>query len=362
MDSVTHLVLGAAIGEALLGKQLGKKAMLWGALADSIPDLDVFFVPLFHPPTSLLVHRGITHSFLFLALMSPLFGLLLSRMGLKRQTSFQKWTLLFALGIFTHILIDSFTAYGTGWFEPFSHYRVTFNSIFVADLFYTLPLLVCAIALLFIKGIPAHHPAPPAVEMIDRVIADQKEERVHRIMRRRRRWNNAGLFLSTAYLVFTFVNKWHVNSIFAVSLEKNKIAYTRFFTTPTPLNNFLWMGVAEAKDGYYVGYYSNFDTDKNVSFYRVEKNEQLLAGKDPVMVEGLKWFSNGYYCLTKEDTTTYFNDLRFGQLAGWSDPAAPFAFAFDLGKGNDQKALNRGRFKGTIGENFMKLWDRIKGN
>ena len=47
MDSLTHIVAGAAIGEALLGKKIGKKAMLWGAIAGSAPDIDAvtnFFV------------------------------------------------------------------------------------------------------------------------------------------------------------------------------------------------------------------------------------------------------------------------------------------------------------------------------
>ena len=45
MDSVTQLVLGAAVGEAALGRRVGNRAILWGAIAGTLPDLDVF-VPL----------------------------------------------------------------------------------------------------------------------------------------------------------------------------------------------------------------------------------------------------------------------------------------------------------------------------
>ena len=38
MDSLTQIVLGAAVGEAVLGKKVGNKAMLWGAIAGTIPD------------------------------------------------------------------------------------------------------------------------------------------------------------------------------------------------------------------------------------------------------------------------------------------------------------------------------------
>ena len=40
MDSLTQIVLGAAVGEAVLGKKVGNKAMLWGAVAGTIPDLE----------------------------------------------------------------------------------------------------------------------------------------------------------------------------------------------------------------------------------------------------------------------------------------------------------------------------------
>ncbi|MEL6140713.1 MAG: metal-dependent hydrolase, partial [Bacteroidota bacterium] len=42
MDSLTQIVLGAAVGEATLGRKVGNRAMLWGAIGGTIPDLDVF--------------------------------------------------------------------------------------------------------------------------------------------------------------------------------------------------------------------------------------------------------------------------------------------------------------------------------
>ncbi len=65
MDSITHIVLGATIGEAVAGKQLGKKAMLIGAIAQSIPDIDFLLAIWLRPIDNLLAHRGFTHSFFF---------------------------------------------------------------------------------------------------------------------------------------------------------------------------------------------------------------------------------------------------------------------------------------------------------
>ena len=37
MDSITQIVLGAACGEAVLGKKIGNKALLFGAIGGTIP-------------------------------------------------------------------------------------------------------------------------------------------------------------------------------------------------------------------------------------------------------------------------------------------------------------------------------------
>ena len=42
MDSLTQVVLGSAVGYAVLGNKIGRKAALWGAALGTLPDLDVF--------------------------------------------------------------------------------------------------------------------------------------------------------------------------------------------------------------------------------------------------------------------------------------------------------------------------------
>ena len=195
MDSLTHIVLGAAIGEAVLGKKIGRKAMLVGALADTIPDFDVFASCCTTDAQQLLVHRGITHSFFFILLMSPLLGWLFSKWFKKSEVSWKRWTLLFFLGMFTHILIDSLTSYGTAWFEPFSSYRVSFNTIFVADPFYTVPFLICVlIALIAKNGSPS-----------------------------RIKWNKIGLWISSLYLTFTIINKCYVYTTMKTAFDQDTL-------------------------------------------------------------------------------------------------------------------------------------------
>jgi len=84
MDSVTHIVLGACVGEVLMDKKAGKKALLWGALAQSIPDID-FINGAWMPLTKeLMAHRGITHSFLF-ALLASFFLALVAKQWHKKD-------------------------------------------------------------------------------------------------------------------------------------------------------------------------------------------------------------------------------------------------------------------------------------
>ncbi len=336
MDSITHIVIGAAQGELIAGKKLGKKAMLWGAIANSLPDIDVLVQIFLNVPDGMLAHRGFTHSILFAVLMSPLSGFLLSRWKYTMQADFRQWTLLFAFGLFTHLFIDSLTTYGTGWYEPFCHHRVSFNTIFVADPFYTFPLLISFVALLILK----------------------KESTARKL------WAKWGLLLSCIYLLFTFYNKYEVNKIWEKNIAEQKISYTDYFTTPTPLNNFLWYGVIKEDRQFKIGYYSVFDNGDKISFYSVASNDSLLDDlRNEKSVQKLIRFSEGYYSVTKDSAGGLeFHDLRFGQIGGWTNPSADFVFSFHLTNDKNNEAIvSRGRFK-SLGKDPVKgLIDRIKG-
>ena len=138
MDSITHIALGACMGEAFLDKKLGKKAMIWGALAQSVPDVDFIASFWMNTASNLLAHRGFTHSFLFVAIISVFFALLAERWHRPHNITFRKWLQFFGGVIFMHVFIDAFNNYGVGWFEPFSHKRISFHTIYVADPFFSI--------------------------------------------------------------------------------------------------------------------------------------------------------------------------------------------------------------------------------
>jgi len=336
MDSITHIALGGLLGEVFLGKRLGKRAIVLGAVAQSLPDID--FVASFWLDVShdLLAHRGFTHSFLFVALVSPLLAASVQRWLKNSDVGFKQWMLFFVAQIMIHLLLDSLNAYGTGWLEPFSHERFSFHILFVADPFYTTWLLIAFIILLILK----------------------------RTNKFRIRWAIAGLAMSSVYLVYAFTNKYHIDSGTHRALNKQHISYLRYFTTPTPLNTWLWFIVAEDQNGYHVGHRSVFDKKDSIEFHYFPRNASLLATLR--QQEGSKLllrFSQGYYTAEQRKDTLVFNDLRFGQRMGWGDPNSKFVFQYYLTfPENNKLVVQRGRFAGWNAQTMKKMYQRIRGN
>jgi inner membrane protein len=336
MDSITHLALGACMGEAFAGKTLGKKAMLWGAMAQSIPDID--FVASFWMDTSsnLLAHRGFTHSFLFCAIITPLFALLAEYWHKPHNIQLSKWILFFGAAIFLHIFIDAFNNYGVGWLEPFSHKRISFNAIYVADPFFSIWPGIACIMLIYLK----------------------------RYLPKRKKWWKIGLGLPAIYLLYCCFNKAKINSDVKDILQKQQITYTRYFTTPTPLQNWLWFIIAGNDSGYHVGFRSLFDSKKEITFQYFARNDSLLQ---PVNnhedLQKLIRFSQQFYTVEKYNDTLVFNDLRFGQIIGWQNAKEKFVFHYYLQHPNDNTlVVQRGRFTGWNWQTVKSLLVRIKGN
>eukprot|EP01093_Parvamoeba_rugata_P011442 TRINITY_DN3145_c0_g1_i6.p1 TRINITY_DN3145_c0_g1~~TRINITY_DN3145_c0_g1_i6.p1 ORF type:complete len:100 (+),score=9.68 TRINITY_DN3145_c0_g1_i6:125-424(+) len=89
MDSLTQIVLGAAVGEAVLGKKVGNKAMLYGAIAGTIPDLDVITRYFLDTVTATEWHRGVSHSIFFSIMFAPIFGWLVWKINKKESATWK---------------------------------------------------------------------------------------------------------------------------------------------------------------------------------------------------------------------------------------------------------------------------------
>jgi len=339
MDSITQIVLGAACGEAVLGKKIGNRALLFGAIGGTIPDLDVFIGKLLfnNEIDAMAFHRGFMHSFLFAIFAAVGFGMLVfwiynrgKRFGMTTQ---KEWMWLFFASIFTHPILDSFTAYGTQLFAPFSNYRVAFNNISVADPMYTLPFLIALIVVMCFK----------------------------RTSTKRRLFLQIGLGVSSLYMLLTLVNKYHVNGVYKQSLADQKIEYLRFQTQPTILNNILWYGTAETTEAYYVGFYSILDAEATVSkWHKLPKNHDYIEGM-PKDLETLAWFSSGFYNLneTADPDTFLFKDLRY-PLMDESDPNSS-VFKFTITKKGDRWEAAPFYASDVSSDALDSFWTRLKG-
>jgi inner membrane protein len=336
MDSITHIALGACMGEAMLGKQVGKKALFWGALAHSFPDIDVVSALWLDTPSALLAHRGITHSIFGAFITVIILSLIATKIYKGKKVRPAKWMLFFTIAVFAHIVLDAFNSYGVGWFEPFNQYRVAFNAVYVADPIFSVVPVFAAIALLVI----------------------------HRKSIMRKIWWRVSFIVTGIYLASSLGNKAVVDHHVKAALSRQDIIYSTYFSTPAPFQNLLWYIVAQNDSGYYIGYRSVFDKGKEMAFRFFPRNQQLLSGyANQKEIEQLTRFSQGYYVVQQWNDTLVFNDLRFGQIAGWYDPSARFTFHYFLGDSlNNKMVMQRGRLAGWNKQAIRSFFNRIAGN
>lgn len=338
MDSLTQIVLGAACGEIILGKKIGNKALLFGAIGGTIPDLDVFIGGWLYGNEidAMAFHRGFMHSILFAFLGAFLFGWITYKFYNRGKrfetTTLKNWTWLYFLSIFTHPILDSFTPYGTQLFSPFSDYRVAFNNISVVDPLYTLPFLLCLIVAMF----------------------------YNRKTIRRKNWVKAGVYISSSYMLFTLGNKIYVDSVFKKSFNKANITYSRYATQPTIFNNILWYGIAETETNYKVGFYSLLDSKAKVdTILTIPKNRNLLNVKHPD-IKTLTWFSNDYYNLEPIGSTKniQYLDLRYPLLNPNDVGTSVFKFELkeDGNRWNMVPFSGRPPSKNDLSAFFKRFW------
>lgn len=295
MDSLTQAALGAAIGEAMLGKKLGNHAMIWGTLFGTLPDLDVIASPLLDTAQELEFHRGASHSLLIMVIASFLLAKPLAKLW-KRQkiTPARAGTFVF-LAWSTHVLIDCFTVYGTSVFWPFSETRIAFNNIFIIDPLYTLPLVISLVWLGFY--------------------------RTKKLQKKRTRILTWGLGISTTYIAFTIGMKFLVSRGFEADLARRGVTYERRMEAPTPLNSLLWRSVIDRGDELWVGYRSVFEPpSKTVRWTIYPRQKEVIAQyKNEREIKTLDWFSGGWWIARPHAMGIWLADMRFGETRSFGD-------------------------------------------
>ncbi|MGH7900167.1 MAG: metal-dependent hydrolase, partial [Thermodesulfobacteriota bacterium] len=217
MDTITHGLIGVIGSRAGFSQRAGRIATISFLIGALFPDLDIV-VSLLGPAYSLKYHRGITHSIIAAPLFSFLIAAVIYR--LSAYKNLKSLFLMVALGIYSHILFDLITSYGTLLFYPLSVNRYSWNLVFIIDPFISLSVLL---------GL---------------VLCWRMRDKAFTI-------SAIVLSILAFYLIICLCIKLaHEDRLKGFS-EINMLAVKRSTIYPKPLSPLFWMGVVETCDSYY---------------------------------------------------------------------------------------------------------------
>lgn len=330
MDSLSQIALGAAVGVAVMGRRTAPwKAALWGAVAGTLPDLDVL-IDHGDPVRNMVLHRAESHALFWLSLASLPLGAAVARLH-GEWPQWRRWWLAVWLALVTHPLLDAMTVYGTQLALPFSDEPFGVGSVFIIDPLYTLPLLLGT----------------------GWALATADTTRGWRL-------NLAGLALSTAYLGWGVLAQQHVTQLARASLAAQGIVAERVLVTPAPFNTLLWRVVAVEGDHFHEAYRSLLDSGPALAFDRFPRSLALAAGLEGTeALRRISAFSKGYYKLSQDGEQVLLTDLRMGQ-----EPAYVFSFVIGERRGQRSEPLaipvQRG-IRPDIARWLPWLWRRALG-
>jgi inner membrane protein len=294
MDSVTQLVLGAAVAISTLGRRTALwKAALWGGIAGTLPDLDAL-VNHGDAILNMVLHRSESHSLFYLTAFSVPLAWGVSRLHGEPQL-LTRWWLALWLVLITHPLLDWMTVYGTQLLLPFTNFPYAVGSMFIIDPLYTVPLLVGVVAALVLRQ--------------GRGLA----------------WARTGLVISTVYLAWSVVAQHKATGQIMALLPEPGLSSAQVLVTPAPFNTLLWRSVVVTPAHYYEGYTSLLDGNRSVRWTQHPRGTDIYTlHQSSPLVDRIARFSHGFFKMSETSGDVFITDLRMG-----SEPA--YSFHFNLG-------------------------------
>ena len=226
MDTITHALVGAVTARATASKVTSDKQLpikirvLVGGLAAAFPDID--FLSLWINPLVFIAdwHRAETHSFVMLPVWAVLLGLLFAWI-VRRRHQWQELAIICGLSIFSHIITDLITSWGTMIFAPISGYRASLGLTFIIDPVFTLIILTGLIVAL---------------------------------VRHSRRIARSGLVVLVAYVGLQVVLKSQAAAIGEAYAAKRHWPDAQIHTLPQPFSPFHWKIIVGEGKRYYTSY------------------------------------------------------------------------------------------------------------
>lgn len=336
MDSLTQIGLGAALGVAVMGPRTAVwKSALWGGVAGLLPDLDVL-VDHGDPLLDMIRHRAESHGLPILTLLAPLMAWVVSRLH-GEQALWRRWWLALWLALFTHPLLDLMTIYGTQALQPLTDEAWGLGSIFIIDPAYSLPLFFGVLAALGLARTGAH-PLQQA---------------------RGLRINRWGLWLSSAYLLWSALAQQWVMHMARTSLQAQGLPATQVLVTPAPLSTLVWRVVAMDGERFHEGFYALADGGRALRFIAHDSGQALQRthAMHP-QVQRLTRFADGFVKMHDVGGQLWITDLRMGQ-----EPA--YVFSFNIGPplppGASPPAARQAAARMALGPGLRWLGRRMLG-
>lgn len=400
MDTITHGVAGALIGKAAFGGEdmLALQPMsrgrvaTWAAMLGAIfPDSDILREIFSHDPLLIMTwHRSITHSLVCM----PFFAVALAALtrwvtrALKWEApSFALLTVIYAVGIVSHIVLDLATTFGTMIWSPVKWSRPAWDLLFIVD--FTLSALLLGPQLLawvyrkpenlknrasitwsllalvavgvtaIAKNVGAPISAATAVSIIAvlSVFFLLPASRGMGLRVRYATWNRVGLAASCAYVVLTFfahraaleqVKKFA--SLFQLQVES-------LGALPLPPSLWHWDGLINTPRGVYEVRFDLSETLSNkpaqaaggLGLAAIEHryypdaapNSYIEAARQLPDVQKVFWFAR--FPVTRfhkegNEAVVEITDLRFAQLRG----DRPRAFTFQVRMDEAGRVISQG--------------------
>ncbi|MGY1408597.1 metal-dependent hydrolase [Luteimonas sp. A611] len=332
MDSLSQLLLGAAVAAAVVPAGHRRAAMLAGAALGTLPDLDSFPIALFtdDPVALMTLHRGFSHSLFVLPLLGwAIWALFRRRDGRVAQAPLA-WFWAIQLALVTHPLLDAFTVYGTQLLWPLATPPVMWSSVFIIDPGYTLWLLLGVMVALFAGARPLAR---------------------HALL--------AGLVLSTAYLGWSLLAKAMVEREAERSLAALGLQDAARFSVPMPFNTLLWRVVAMTPDGFVEGEHSLVADSRPIAFRHHRSDVEALAqvGELPAVAR-LQWFNRGFMKAQVREDRLVLSDLRMG-----AEPDYSFNFVVAQRDGEQWRAIPPEQLswpweaRRRLGQMWHRIWN-----
>jgi membrane-bound metal-dependent hydrolase YbcI (DUF457 family) len=396
MDTITHGIAGALISKAVFrGRDLfpptpmeKRRLATWALMLGAIfPDSDVIRDWFSGDPLLMITwHRSITHSLLCLPIWAVLLAALTGAIARSRKwpaPSFLALTGLYAVGIFSHILLDLVTTFGTMIWSPLDWSRPAWDILFIVDFTFTAILLLPQLlawtyedpkhtrwraALLWViftpapylisrialaVGAPVSNTAILLATLLFALLFLFPAARGWGLRLRYETWNRAGLALAILYLLAaTFAHRAALERVKQFATTE-KLEVQNIGALPLPPSFWHWDGLVRAPRGVYEfrmdltdgllrsGDAPNPGVLEHTYYPDALSNEYIETASHLPEVQKVLWFAR--FPVTRfhkegGDAIVEFSDLRFPQIRR----DRPASFTYRVRFSADGKTVTQG--------------------